>query len=205
VVAQRALLDLAALAGAVCGLVFLACLATGSRAAIVISGSMEPSYPVGSLTFSRRVPARSLHIGDVVTVPRNDGNGLVTHRVVDVADGDGKPAFVLKGDANQHPDPLPYDIDEAGLVVACLPLVGYAVSWTQSHLFTTLALLAVVTFCALFPARALCAPDARSPTGGPARRAASSSTPPPGQPPPGGRHGAAPPASAPHSPRASRW
>jgi signal peptidase len=146
------LLNVAATFGALCLVTFLACLAFGLRPAIVISGSMEPGYPVGSLTFSRLVPVAEIRPGDVVTLERNDGNGLVTHRVMEIHPGPPRE-LVLKGDANTEPDPVPYRVQEAGLVLAVIPWVGYLVQAIQSNFFLAIAILIAITALATIPIR----------------------------------------------------
>ena len=53
----------------------------GIEPMIVLSGSMEPAYSVGSLLYVRHMDASSIKAGDPVTFYLDD-NTLVTHRVV---------------------------------------------------------------------------------------------------------------------------
>lgn len=46
----------------------------------VLSGSMEPQYPVGSLIFVRPVAAEDVKLGDPITFYMADGRTLATHR-----------------------------------------------------------------------------------------------------------------------------
>lgn len=151
--AQRGVMNVAAVIGAVSILATVACLVFGIRPAIVVSGSMAPDMPVGSLTVARTVPAESVAVGDVVTVPRVRADGLVTHRVVETApdpDDPGATRLVLQGDANDQPDALPYSVREAGRVLFVLPGVGYVVQAMQQNLVAVVAgLLAVTAFVAM--------------------------------------------------------
>jgi signal peptidase I len=125
--AQRLLLDLAAVVGVLSLLAVAACLALGVRPAVVVSGSMAPGIPVGAVTLARTVPAESVAVGDVVTVPRTDGRGLVTHRVIETAPGTGGATTLrLQGDANTEPDALPYTVTEVGQVpgARCAAVTG---------------------------------------------------------------------------------
>ncbi|RTL70816.1 MAG: signal peptidase I [Pseudonocardiaceae bacterium] len=80
--------------------------AVGGKALTVLSGSMEPGLPVGSVAVVKPEPADRIAVGDVIEfVDRDQATGasrVVTHRVVQVQPG---PAFVTKGDANATPDP----------------------------------------------------------------------------------------------------
>lgn len=106
------------------------------RPLVVVSGSMEPGIPVGSLIAGRTVPAADVEVGDVVTVPRRAGTAdLVTHRVVEVRPSDaaaGARELVLRGDANDTDDPVPYTVTEVRRHVATVPGGGYVVQALRS-------------------------------------------------------------------------
>ncbi len=94
---------------------------------VVVSGSMEPAIPVGSLVFSKPVEPSELEPGDVIVFYNANHNDTpVTHRVVEnhVADGE----IVTKGDANTGNDlsPAPYERIE-GKVSFHIPRIGYLV------------------------------------------------------------------------------
>lgn len=153
--AQRLLLDLAAVVGVLSLLAVAACLALGVRPAVVVSGSMAPGIPVGAVTLARTVPAESVAVGDVVTVPRTDGRGLVTHRVIETAPGTGGATTLrLQGDANTEPDALPYTVTEVGQVLGSVPHVGRAIVALQENVVAVVAGLLVLTAAVTFPAHA---------------------------------------------------
>ena len=76
--------------GAVLGLIVLLALAlVGVRALgltpyAVLSGSMEPTYHVGSLIYVKKVDPAEVQVGDPITFVVNDDLLVATHRVVDV-------------------------------------------------------------------------------------------------------------------------
>lgn len=80
---------------------------TGATPYAVLTGSMQPSMPAGTLVVVREVDATEIGTGDVITFnPRPNDPTVVTHRVVGVGfDGDGRPVFRTQGDANDAPDP----------------------------------------------------------------------------------------------------
>ena len=94
---------------------------------IVLSGSMSPSIPAGSLALTRSVSATELHTGDVVTVAAGDKQ--VTHRIVAITrrgdDGDAQ----LRGDANARPDEQLAEVRSAPTVVASVPQAGRVIAW----------------------------------------------------------------------------
>lgn len=86
----------------------------------VISGSMLPEYKVGDIIIVKKVSPKDLKKGDDVTYLGRFANlnGLiVTHKIVDLRQEDGKYYYVTKGDANSIEDPeIEYD-DIYGKVV----------------------------------------------------------------------------------------
>lgn len=67
----------------------------------VLTGSMQPTIPVGSLIYVKEVEPSTLQVGDVVTY-RLEGDTMVTHRVVETNPDEGY--LVTQGDANADPD-----------------------------------------------------------------------------------------------------
>lgn len=72
----------------------------------VLSGSMEPKYPVGSLLYVQKVDVQTLKPNDVITFML-DEHTVVTHRIVEVVKDETDPniiRFKTKGDANNTED-----------------------------------------------------------------------------------------------------
>jgi signal peptidase I len=162
--AQKLLLNVAAVVGVVSVVAVVVCLVMGVRPAIVVSGSMAPGIPVGALTIARTVPAATVGVGDVVTVPRNDGDGLVTHRVIETAPAErsGARSLRLQGDANTEPDAVPYTVTEVGRVLGSFPYVGHVVAALQQNIVAVVAGLLVLTALATYPAGRLRTPSPAS-------------------------------------------
>ncbi len=118
--------------------VILLCLAlaaprlAGIKTFVVISGSMEPAIPVGSMVYSKAVDPKTLETGDVIVfyssnAPQGGGTGEVipvTHRVVlnDTTNGE----ITTKGDANEKNDisKVAY-LNVEGKVIFHIPQMGY--------------------------------------------------------------------------------
>lgn len=77
----------------------------------VLSGSMEPALPVGSLVVVRPVDPADVRIGDVITfLPHPDDPTVVTHRVTGITHRtDGGRTFTTQGDANPAADAPVHD------------------------------------------------------------------------------------------------
>jgi signal peptidase len=80
--------------------------AGGGTPYTVLTSSMEPDFPPGTLVVVRPVAPEEVDIGDVITFQLVSGEPAVaTHRVVAIAAApNGSPEFVTQGDANPHPD-----------------------------------------------------------------------------------------------------
>ncbi len=93
---------------------------------VVISGSMEPEIMTGDLVIDTKVPASSLEVGDVVSLPSELTHNLVTHRIQNiVSDGGDSYTITLKGDANQFQDALDYNVTgEVWMPQITVPAVG---------------------------------------------------------------------------------
>jgi signal peptidase len=98
----------------------------GYQVYTVISGSMEPAIPVGSLVYVRQEEPETIVQGDVIAFygAGADG-GITTHRVMENHLVEGE--FVTKGDANDTNDinPIPYG-NLIGKVIYSIPYLGTA-------------------------------------------------------------------------------
>jgi signal peptidase I len=106
----RRLVDAAAVLGVLCAATVAALLLAGWRPVVLVSGSMAPAMPAGSLVLARPVPAAEVRVGDVVTVPLPGSATPVTHRVAAVRSADGGVRATLRGDANAADDPHEYEL-----------------------------------------------------------------------------------------------
>ena len=93
----------------------------------VLTGSMTPTYPVGTLVFVQPKEPASIRIGEVVTVVANEQLELITHRVT--ANNYEDKTLVTKGDANNSEDaPSRYE-NVVGVVCFSIPEIGGTVEF----------------------------------------------------------------------------
>jgi signal peptidase len=114
----------------------------------VLSGSMEPALPTGSIAIVQRQPAGSVATGDVIVFHSPDApEALVVHRVIERS-----PYGVLQtqGDANADPDPwrLTLRDEHAWVVRGHVPYAGWLVvaargPWGRIALFAAAGILLV--------------------------------------------------------------
>jgi signal peptidase len=97
----------------------------------VLTGSMRPNMPEGSVVMIRGVDPRNLEVGDVITyqIPVDDRR-IVTHRIVEITEPGSQPVVRTKGDANNSPDPWVARIkgEKAWRVRVSVPKVGYVLA-----------------------------------------------------------------------------
>ena len=98
----------------------------GGQIYTVISGSMEPEIPVGSLVYVERIEPENVMVDEVIAFyGGRDSNAIITHRVVENRVIMGE--FITKGDANQTNDMNPVDYDcLIGKVEFIIPNMGIA-------------------------------------------------------------------------------
>lgn len=97
---------------------------------VIVSGSMEPLIKIKDAVLIKRVDSdNELKQGDVVTYRATDPTYygiLVTHRIVDIKEENGKKIYVTKGDHNETVDRSPIDFNQiTGKVVMRIPKIGY--------------------------------------------------------------------------------
>jgi signal peptidase len=114
----------------------------------VLSGSMAPTIPVGSMIFDREVDASELAPGDVVTFhPPGHGDKLVSHRVVRIEEKENGRFLVTRGDANGVTDDWRIPAQGRGLRYEFhVPYLGYVVG----GLLTPAGRLIALTLAALW-------------------------------------------------------
>jgi signal peptidase len=104
------------------------CVWAGYRPQPVLTGSMAPKMPVGSLAVAKPVAATTVRVGDVITFQRpDDAAQTITHRVVAIHVRAGRRTFETQGDNNPAKDPWVLALPgQVGLRVAVVPYAGYA-------------------------------------------------------------------------------
>lgn len=94
----------------------------------VLTGSMRPTMPEGSVVMVVPVPPSRLRVDDVITyrIPVEDRR-IVTHRIVEIIEAGPEPVVRTKGDANNAPDQWVARLRgaEAWRVQLSVPKVGH--------------------------------------------------------------------------------
>lgn len=124
----------------------------------VLTGSMRPNLPPGTLVVVKPTEVEEIAIGDVITFQLESGqSALVTHRVIarSIDSASGEIRFTTQGDANNTPDPEPVaPVQVRGTVWYAIPYLGWANqaidgetrSWAIPAFATALFVYAAWTF-----------------------------------------------------------
>ncbi|GGF98136.1 hypothetical protein GCM10007304_10140 [Rhodococcoides trifolii] len=104
----------------------------GAMPYTILTSSMEPLYPPGTLVVVRETDADALVAGTVVTYQIRSGEpDVITHRIISAGiDKDGKRTYTTQGDNNPQPDEngvLPAQI--RGTLWYHIPYLGYVNNW----------------------------------------------------------------------------
>lgn len=104
----------------------------GYKPLVVLTGSMEPTYKVGSIVYYHKTSEIKLSVNDVITFAYED-NLIITHRIYKI-NGD---EYITKGDANNAPDPVPitYKNILGKVTNITIPYLGYYVRFINEHLY----------------------------------------------------------------------
>ena len=117
----------------------------GLQPFVVLSGSMRPTYEVGSLIYVKDVDPYELESGDVITFMLNEDT-VATHRIVEVVpdeDDSTVVRFKTKGDANAAEDgSLVHYKNVIGSPVFTIPKMGYVANYIQNPPGTYIAISA---------------------------------------------------------------
>lgn len=114
----------------------------------VLSGSMEPTYHVGSLIYVRPCGASEVKVGDPITFVFNEDLVVATHRVVRIDEANQR--FYTKGDANNAEDGSPVHFNNLiGKPAFSLANLGYVSTFLETTQGKIIAITVVVALLLL--------------------------------------------------------
>ncbi len=106
---------------------------------VVLSGSMEPTYKVGSLIYYKS--RNNYKENDPITFSLH--NNIVTHRIVKIIDNE----YTTKGDANESPDLETITIDNIKGKVCriSIPYIGYYLKYLNDNTYLVIIMLMIIS------------------------------------------------------------
>lgn len=101
--------------------------AAGATPVTVLTSSMEPSLPPGTLVVVKPKAVHDIHVGDVMTYQIRSGDpAVISHRVIAITSSTTNGmTFTTKGDNNAEADPPVVPAQVRGVVWYSVPLIGY--------------------------------------------------------------------------------
>lgn len=116
----------------------------------VLTGSMEPKIPKGSVVINQWADQKDLKIGDIITYQHPSDKKIiyVTHRIVEIDKTGLLWRFETKGDANPASDfGLITQAGTEGKVILTIPLIGYLIEFFKTPIgFILLIALPLLIF-----------------------------------------------------------
>ena len=99
----------------------------GTLPLIVLTDSMYPVIESGDLIICHTAEPEEIAVGDVIAFfdPAGNGSSIVTHRVIEVTEQNGAPAWRTKGDNNNTEDRLAVPADKLVAVYEGTRLAGF--------------------------------------------------------------------------------
>ena len=122
----------------------------------VLSGSMEPAYPVGSMIYVKSVDPFQLKEGDVISFLL-DENTIATHRITGIVPDEEDESvirFRTKGDANDAEDgSLVHCRNVVGTPIFTIPKLGFFADYIQRPpgMYIAVSAAAIVLLILLLP------------------------------------------------------
>ena len=122
----------------------------GAERFTVLTGSMDPTYPPGTLIVVDPVEQDELGVGAAITYQLRPGEPeVVTHRIISAAQSArGIRTYITQGDANDIPDEKPVVYEQIrGRVWYSIPYLGYVNNWlTGQQRAWTIGLVSTALF-----------------------------------------------------------
>ncbi len=120
----------------------------GIKPLVVLSGSMEPTYHVGSLIYVAGTKPEKLKVGDAVTYMMDDHETMITHRIIEV-DPENQCVYT-KGDANQVADGGAVGYSQiVGKAIFSIPKMGYLANYFTTGSGTIVLITGVIVILIL--------------------------------------------------------
>ena len=101
---------------------------SGGAALTVLTNSMAPKFPPGTLIIIKPTPIADIRVGDVLTYQLTSGDpAVISHRVVTRSVSlEGETTFITKGDNNDLADSKPIrEVQVEGTLWYAIPYLGF--------------------------------------------------------------------------------
>lgn len=113
----------------------------GKSPLVLLSSSMSPSYPKGTIVYYQEVKKEDIKVNDVITFS-NHNNKYITHRVEKIVD----EKFQTRGDSNSSSDAelVEYKNVVGKITSLSIPYLGYYVQFINEHSYIVIGAVLIL-------------------------------------------------------------
>ncbi len=120
----------------------------GFKAYIITTDSMQPSINKEDVVVVKKEEEDKINVGDVITF--NQNGKVITHRITNIEEQEGKKIYTTKGDNNNLEDKekIDYSVIE-GKNILVIPKLGYVINILENQivfLFIVLIILILIFY-----------------------------------------------------------
>lgn len=120
----------------------------GFKAYIITTDSMQPSINKEDVVVVKKEEEDKINVGDVITF--NQNGKVITHRITNIEEQEGKKIYTTKGDNNNLEDKekIDYSVIEGKNILA-IPKLGYVINILENQivfLFIVLIILILIFY-----------------------------------------------------------
>lgn len=115
----------------------------GIKTYIIVSGSMKDTINIGDIVVVKEM--KKIEKNDIISF-RNE-NKIITHRVIDIQNLDGKTKYQTKGDNNNTPD-IDFIEEKSveGKVILIIPFIGNILLFFQRNEVVIIGIIILYIF-----------------------------------------------------------
>ena len=115
----------------------------GYKAYVITTNSMEPNIKDGDILITKNEKEENLQVGDIITFQKK--GTLVTHRITNIEDKQGKKEYTTKGDNNTVEDLEKVNFDEIkGKEILTIPKLGKLIKLLENQIVFLLIILIIL-------------------------------------------------------------
>lgn len=115
----------------------------GYKAYSITTDSMKPTLSKGDIIISRRQNEEVLKQGDIITYKQK--GEIITHRIIQIDNVDGKNQYITKGDNNTLEDLEKVNYEQIeGVKVIKIPLLGNILSFLKEEIIVLIIILIIL-------------------------------------------------------------
>lgn len=118
---------------------------------IVATGSMEPVLHVEDIIITKKVEENQLKKGDIISYYDKQDKIVITHRIINIEEQEGKKIYTTKGDNNSSEDRNKITIDNIqGKYVISIPFVGKIANYTATPMGLIMIVIMIILIYIIF-------------------------------------------------------